>query len=146
MRCHDGRRGKSGKSGDFDWLEWPGQFVDSLFADLGMGAGRQGRHRRRGPGRRFFGQGEVRLAVLSLLEDAPAHGYEIMKRLEERSGGMYKASAGTVYPVLQQLEDEDLVRSEEVQGKRVKARTMPSIRPSQGAWKGSGASPTSIGP
>lgn len=118
MRCHDGRRGKGGKGGDFDWLEWPGQFVDSLFADLGMGPGRQGRHRRRGPGRRFFGQGEVRLALLSLLEDAPAHGYEIMKRLEERSGGMYKASAGTVYPVLQQLEDEDLVRSEEVEGKR----------------------------
>jgi DNA-binding PadR family transcriptional regulator len=61
----------------------------------------------------------VRLALLSLLEDEPAHGYELMKRLEERSGGMYRASAGTVYPVLQQLEDEGLVRGEEVDGKKV---------------------------
>jgi DNA-binding PadR family transcriptional regulator len=60
----------------------------------------------------------VRLALLSLLKDAPAHGYELMKRLEERSGGMYRASAGTVYPVLQQLEDEGLVRSEDVEGKK----------------------------
>ena len=38
------------------------------------------------------------------MDEGPAHGYELMKRLEERSGGMYRASAGTVYPVLQQLE------------------------------------------
>ncbi len=61
----------------------------------------------------------MRLALLSLLEDAPAHGYELMKRLEERSGGMYQASAGTVYPVLQQLEDEGLVRIQEEDGKKV---------------------------
>jgi DNA-binding PadR family transcriptional regulator len=42
-----------------------------------------------------------------------------MKRLEERSGGMYQASAGTVYPVLQQLEDEGLVRAHEEDGKKV---------------------------
>jgi DNA-binding PadR family transcriptional regulator len=42
-----------------------------------------------------------------------------MKRLEERSGGMYRASAGTVYPVLQQLEDEGLVRIAEEDGKKV---------------------------
>jgi DNA-binding PadR family transcriptional regulator len=42
-----------------------------------------------------------------------------MRRLGERSGGMYRASAGTVYPVLQQLEDEDLVRAQEEGGKRV---------------------------
>jgi DNA-binding PadR family transcriptional regulator len=109
-------RGKRG--GEFDWFEMPGQFVDAIFGDLGMGPRKRGRHRRRGPGRRFFGQGEVRLALLSLLKDAPAHGYELMKRLEERSGGMYRASAGTVYPVLQQLEDEGLVRTEVVEGKK----------------------------
>ena len=59
------------------------------------------------------------MALLSLLNDWPAHGYELMKRLEERSGGMYKASAGTVYPVLQQLEDEDLVRAQDEDGKKV---------------------------
>ena len=62
---------------------------------------------------------EVRLALLSLIDEEPAHGYELMKRLEERSGGMYKASAGTVYPVLQQLEDEGLVEVLEVEGKKV---------------------------
>lgn len=112
------RHFRSKRNGEFDWFEMPGQFVDTLFGDLGMGPRKRGRHRRKGPGRRFFGQGEVRLALLSLLKDSPAHGYELMKRLEERSGGMYKASAGTVYPVLQQLEDEGLVRCEDVDGKK----------------------------
>jgi DNA-binding PadR family transcriptional regulator len=94
---------------DFDWL---------FDFDLGMGPGRRGR-RGRGPRRRFFRQGEVRLALLSLLEDEPAHGYELMKRLEERSGGMYRASAGTVYPVLQQMEDEGLVKIVEEAGKKI---------------------------
>lgn len=68
---------------------------------------------------RLFGPGELRLALLSLLAEGPTHGYELMKRLEERSGGLYRASAGSVYPTLQQLEDEDLARSEESEGKRV---------------------------
>ncbi len=84
------------------------------------------RHRRRrsayGPWEmraRFFGPGEVRLALLSLLEEQPRHGYELMKGLEARSNHTYRASAGTIYPTLQQLEDEALVRSEPVDGKRV---------------------------
>src|SRR5215472_4437013 len=68
---------------------------------------------------RFFGSGEVRLALLSMLGEAPMHGYELMKRLEERSGGIYRASAGTIYPTLQQLEDEGLVSSEMQDGKKV---------------------------
>jgi len=55
---------------------------------------------------RFFGAGEVRLALLSLLENEPKHGYQLMKDLEDRSGGLYRASAGTIYPTLQLLEDE----------------------------------------
>jgi DNA-binding PadR family transcriptional regulator len=82
-----------------------------------FGAGPGGRWR--GPRRGFFRPGEVRLALLSLLQQAPGHGYDLMKRLEERSGGMYQASAGTVYPVLQQLEDEGLVRARESDGKKV---------------------------
>lgn len=70
--------------------------------------------------RRFFESGEVRLALLSLLAERPMHGYELMKEMEARSGGMYRASAGTVYPNLQQLEDEGLVRTEtRNDGKRV---------------------------
>ena len=72
----------------------------------------------RGPRRGFFRSGEVRLALLSLLAESPGHGYQLMKRLEKRSGGLYQASAGTIYPVLQQLEDEGLVRSHEEDGKR----------------------------
>jgi DNA-binding PadR family transcriptional regulator len=72
---------------------------------------------------RFFGPGEVRLALLSLLESGPKHGYELMKELEARSGGMYRASAGAVYPALQQLEDEGLVTSDQSAGKRTYSLT-----------------------
>ena len=72
-----------------------------------------------GRGSRFFDTGEVRLAMLSLLESGPKHGYQIIKELEDRSGGLYRASAGAVYPNLQQLEDEGLVTSETGDGKRV---------------------------
>ena len=82
-----------------------------------------GEHGRGGPWgfrRRFFEPGEVRIALLSLLKDGPKHGYELMKDLEARSGGMYKASAGSVYPNLQLLEDEGLIKAEvKDDGKRV---------------------------
>jgi DNA-binding PadR family transcriptional regulator len=69
--------------------------------------------------RRFFEAGEVRLALLSLLAEGPKHGYELIKDLQARSGGLYTASAGTVYPTLQQLEDEGLVVSRSEDGKKV---------------------------
>jgi DNA-binding PadR family transcriptional regulator len=47
------------------------------------------------------------------------HGYQLMKRLEKHSGGVYRARAGTVYPILQQLEDESLIVSELREGKKV---------------------------
>jgi DNA-binding PadR family transcriptional regulator len=68
---------------------------------------------------RFFENGEVRLAILSLLDDGAKHGYQLMKEMQERSGGMYRASAGTVYPTLQLLEDESLIESEKKDGRRV---------------------------
>jgi len=72
---------------------------------------------------RFFGSGEVRLALLSMLESGPKHGYELMKELETKSGGIYKASAGAIYPALQQLEDEGMVTSETLGGKRTYSLT-----------------------
>lgn len=86
---------------------------------------RQRRHQRRhaflwaGLQARLFGPGELRLGLLSLLSEGPKHGYELMKDLEARSGGTYKASAGSVYPTLQLLEDEGLTSSAGVDGKRV---------------------------
>jgi DNA-binding PadR family transcriptional regulator len=68
---------------------------------------------------RFFGPGEVRLAILSLLGESPKHGYEIIKEFEARSGGLYRASPGVVYPTLQMLEDEGLVAAEQQDGRRV---------------------------
>jgi DNA-binding PadR family transcriptional regulator len=68
---------------------------------------------------RFFEPGEVRLAVLSLLTKAPKHGYQLMKELQDISGGLYTASAGSVYPTLQQLEDEKLVEAAVDAGRRV---------------------------
>jgi DNA-binding PadR family transcriptional regulator len=71
-----------------------------------------------GRGQRFFEAGEVRLAILSLLSEGPKHGYQLMKEMAERSGGVYKASAGSVYPTLQQLEDDELIISEQKGGRR----------------------------
>ncbi|HEY9593240.1 MAG TPA: PadR family transcriptional regulator [Spirochaetia bacterium] len=77
---------------------------------------------------RLFGPGELRLALLSLLKDGPKHGYELMKTLEARSGGTYRASAGAVYPTLQQLEDEGMVTSLSQEGKRVYQITETGLR------------------
>lgn len=64
-------------------------------------------------------RGDIRWALLEALGDGPAHGYELIVRLEERSGGMWRPSPGSVYPTLQMLDDEGLVRSEERESKRV---------------------------
>ncbi|HUQ63652.1 MAG TPA: PadR family transcriptional regulator [Acidimicrobiales bacterium] len=57
--------------------------------------------------------------MLAVLVEGPGHGYEVIQALEEKSGGRWRPSPGSVYPTLQQLEDEDLVRSEEREGKRI---------------------------
>ena len=75
-----------------------------------------GRSRRK---RRVFRRGDLKYMVLGLLEETPMHGYEVMQRLEEESGGYYTASPGSVYPVLQMLEDQDYVRGEQREGKKV---------------------------
>lgn len=56
-----------------------------------------------------FGHGALRLYLLSLLAEAPRHGYELMQALEQRFGGTYTPSAGTIYPRLAKLEEEGLV-------------------------------------
>ena len=56
-----------------------------------------------------FAHGNLRLYLLSLLSETSMHGYELMQALDERFGGTYKPSAGTIYPRLAKLEDEGLV-------------------------------------
>jgi DNA-binding PadR family transcriptional regulator len=71
-----------------------------------------------GGGRRRMRRGDIRNAILLALGDGPANGYEVMGRLEERSGGIWRPSPGSVYPTLQMLEDEGLVRSTTGEGRR----------------------------
>jgi len=68
-------------------------------------------------------RGNVRAAILSVLSEEPMHGYQIMQKLEERSGGMWRPSPGSVYPTLQLLEDQGFVKGEEIEGRRVFALT-----------------------
>jgi DNA-binding PadR family transcriptional regulator len=63
-----------------------------------------------GGGRRH-GRGDIRAAILALLAEQPMHGYQVIQELSERSGGAWRPSPGSVYPTLQQLEDEGLVRA-----------------------------------
>jgi len=69
------------------------------------------------------GRGEVRTAVLALLAEKPRHGYEIIREIEERSGGSWKPSAGSVYPTLQLLADEGLIAAEESNDRKIYSLT-----------------------
>jgi DNA-binding PadR family transcriptional regulator len=70
-------------------------------------------------GRRKAGRGDIRAAILALLAEQPMHGYQIIREIGERSEGAWAPSPGSVYPTLQQLTDEELVRASETDGKRV---------------------------
>jgi DNA-binding PadR family transcriptional regulator len=72
-----------------------------------------------GPRGRRMRRGDIRTALLAVLSEGPGHGYDVIQTLEEKSGGIWKPSPGSVYPTLQLLEDEGLVRSSERDGKRV---------------------------
>jgi DNA-binding PadR family transcriptional regulator len=69
------------------------------------------------------GRGELRTAILALLAERPMHGYQIIREIEERSGGSWKPSAGSVYPTLQLLADEGFVSAEESNGRKIYSLT-----------------------
>ena len=66
----------------------------------------------------MFGHGDLKFVILNLLAEKPRHGYEIIKELEERFGGAYSPSPGTVYPTLSLLEDLGYARSAADDGNR----------------------------
>jgi DNA-binding PadR family transcriptional regulator len=66
-----------------------------------------------------FERGEMKYVILYLLADKPRHGYDIIKEMESRFCGFYAPSPGSIYPTLQLLEDQELVRSREEDGKRI---------------------------
>ncbi|WP_062521789.1 PadR family transcriptional regulator [Demequina silvatica] len=70
-----------------------------------------------------MGRGDVRAAVLALLAEEPMHGYQIIRQIEERTGGRWKPSAGSVYPTLQLLADEGLVTAEMANDRKVYSLT-----------------------
>jgi DNA-binding PadR family transcriptional regulator len=122
------------------WHHWRGsEAADEGLVYAGTARERRGRHGRRhgrrhgwfgfgGPfgGNPFGGhpfarrgrakRGDVRAAILALLAEAPRNGYQVMQELEQRSGGAWRPSPGSVYPAFQQLEDEGLIRGEEGAG------------------------------
>ena len=106
---HRGPRGGFGRSSGVG----PG-----LGPRIGAGFGPRFRPER-GRGRRGARRGDVRAAVLALLLERPMHGYELIQQIEERSGGVWRPSPGSIYPTLQLLADEGLVSGDESGGRRL---------------------------
>jgi DNA-binding PadR family transcriptional regulator len=96
---------------------------DEHFGGPGHGHGHGPfRGRGGGPGRPRGGRnkrGDIRTALLTVLMEGPGHGYDIMQRVEEKTGGAWRPSPGSVYPTLQLLGDEGYVTATERDGKRV---------------------------
>lgn len=102
-----------------------------MTSDDQPGKRRGGRHHRHGghgwgqggpwgpPSRPRRGRGDVRLAILLLLDEQPRHGYEIITELTDRSEGRWRPSPGSVYPVLKRLTKEGLVGPVEQDGKNI---------------------------
>jgi DNA-binding PadR family transcriptional regulator len=115
-----GRRG--GPHGS--WSGGPPPWVQGL---IEMAQGGRSHDYRRGPGGGPGGgyrgpkvrRGDVRSAILDVLAVEPMNGYQIIQQIAERSGGAWKPSPGSVYPTVQQLEDEGLVEGHEGQGRRL---------------------------
>src|ERR1700760_109914 len=90
---------------------------------FGMGGGRFGGHRHGGAGRggrfgRVFDHGDLRYVLLGLIAERPRHGYELIKAIEEKFGGMYSPSPGVIYPTLTLLEELGYIRPESAEGPR----------------------------
>lgn len=94
-------------------------------------------------GRRAIRRGEIRPMILAALTARPMHGYEVIQELEAQSGGRWRPSAGSVYPTLQQLADEGLVTSEEIEGRRTytltdAGRAAAAATPASSRWSDDG--------
>lgn len=81
--------------------------------------GERGGYGRRGEGKRFFERGQFKFALLELLAEQAMHGYQLMKAMEEKTGGLYVPSAGSIYPNLQLLEDMGYISSSDADGKKL---------------------------
>jgi DNA-binding PadR family transcriptional regulator len=92
--------------------------------DFGFGPGPFGGPRGRGGrGRGRAGRGDVRAAIVSLLSEQPRNGYQIIQEINERTGGLWRVSSGSVYPAIAQLEDEGLIEPTDGEGRKLFALT-----------------------
>ncbi len=122
MFAYESESGGRGRCGPGSHRHRRHGFGPGPFGDLGGGPfGGWGRGPR-GRGRKAR-RGDIRTAALLLLAEEPRNGYQIMQEVEERSDGAWRPSPGSVYPALQQLEDEGLIRSQEVDGRKLLALT-----------------------
>ena len=90
---------------------WGRGFGGGFGPGWGMHEGREG-----GRGRRMFDGGELRLILLKLIEEQPRHGYDLIREIEERSGGAYAPSPGVIYPTLTMLDDMELIEEQKTEG------------------------------
>ena len=84
------------------------------FEDSGFGGSRRGGRR----SRRMFESGELRLVLLKLIADEPRHGYDLIRAIEDLTGGEYAPSPGVVYPTLTLLQDMGLIEEAPGEGPR----------------------------
>lgn len=91
-----------------DSARGPGRF--------GFGGGPRGPRGPHGRGGRIFGPGDLRFVLLAQIREKPRHGYELIKALEQKFGGAYAPSPGSVYPTLTLLEEIGQLRSSESEG------------------------------
>ena len=111
---HCGHRGMHfGRRGGF------GGGAPDFIIGWGMGRGGFGERGERGGRRRMFDGTELRLILLKLIEEQPRHGYDLIREIEERSGGAYAPSPGVIYPTLTLLEDLGYVSVSEGGGRKL---------------------------
>jgi len=85
---------------------------------MGSGAGARGGGDGRGGRRRLFDGGELKLVLLKLIADQPRHGYDLIRAIEELTGGAYAPSPGVVYPTITMLQDMGLIDEAKSEGSR----------------------------
>jgi DNA-binding PadR family transcriptional regulator len=105
LRGHGRRGGPFGAWGPFG----PGGPGEGFGFGPDFGFGGPGPRGRGGRGRSRAGRGDVRTAIIALLAEEPRNGYQIIQEIEQRTGGAWRVSSGSVYPALSQLEDEGLI-------------------------------------
>lgn len=95
-----------------DWStgSWRDDMREQLRDAMGVGRGEPGR------GRRMFDGGELRLVLLQLLAETPRHGYDLIREIEELTGGRYRPSPGVVYPTLTLLGEMGFTAEQDADG------------------------------